>query len=61
MQPPPGDGSRSHYHGDLIDVLDGDGNIVCSNEAYYPEPVTKENAELIVRAVNALLLKERTP
>lgn len=36
-----------------VEICDADGNLVANNVEFYPQEITKDNAELIVRAVNA--------
>lgn len=42
------DGERT-----FIEVVDESGDVVCDDCAFYPMAVTRENAELIIKAVNA--------
>ena len=44
----------THYaeDGDYVAVLDENGAVVCDNACYYPTPISRENAEKIVAAMN---------
>ena len=43
-----------HYGLEYVAVVDGDGEVVCDNAGYYPQPVSIENARLIAQAPTLL-------
>lgn len=40
------------YNGEYVAIVDADAGIVVDNADYYPQPVSLENAKLIVDSVN---------